>query len=115
MAVQPTGESPVELERQLLRALFYNALDDAPVSNFQFPVSSLQALRNYRWLEPLHQVAFEVLISLPRADPGLIREQIAARLTRRGFPDFDLTGLQPQTLTVKEIQRLIDQLSNMPQ
>ena len=113
MAIQPTGESPVELERQLLRALFYNALDDAPVS--QFPVSSLQALRNYRWLEPLHQVAFEVLISLPRADPGLIREQIAARLTRRGFPDFDLTCLQPQALTGKEIQRLIDQLSNMPQ
>ncbi len=101
MSTQPNDQSLVEVERQVLRALCQGALDRR---------ASLNTLRNYRWREPLHQVIFDLLINMPGADPELIREQLPARLTRRGFPDFDLAWFQPHALTRKDIERLIDRL-----
>ncbi len=110
MPTEPNEQSLVGVERQLLAALFHCPLDDSPISDPQFSVSSLKALRSYHWSEPLHQVIFDVLASMPGVDPELIREQLPTRLTRRGLPDFDLTWLQPRALTGKEIKRLIEQL-----
>jgi len=99
------------MERQLRRALFRGLRADFPPSNLQLPVSSLKLLQSYRWREPLHQVIFDVLATMQGAQPEIIREQLPAHLTRRGFPDFDLTWLRPHSLTGREIERLIDQLS----
>jgi len=101
MPKDPNGEPVVEVEREVLQALCQGALD---------PRASLNTLRSYRWRESLHQVIFDFLISMPGANPELMREQLPAHLTRRGFPDFDLTWLQPNTLAEKDVERLIPRL-----
>ena len=68
-------------------------------------------LRTYRWREPLHQVVFEVVLSIPTEAPEVIREQLPARLTRKGFPDVDIEGFfKPHGLSKEEAERLIRQL-----
>jgi hypothetical protein len=52
-----------------------------------------QLLADYRWCEPVHQTVFEIVMSFPSASTGALREQLPARLTRRGFPDFDFASL----------------------
>ncbi len=101
MAVKHHVQSVVDSERQVLRALYQGSLVGR---------AALDALRSYRWSEPLHQVIFDLLVNMPGADPELVREQLPARLTRRGFPDFDLTWFEPHALTGKEIERLIGRL-----
>jgi|SRR6516225_12365979 hypothetical protein len=99
------AESVVENERQVLRALCQDTLATR---------ARLNTLRSYCWREPLHQVIFDFLISMPSANPELMREQLPAHLTRRGFPDFDLTCFQPNTLAGKDVERLIERLKNLP-
>ena len=101
MPAQPKGESVVEVERQVLQALCHGA----PGSG-----KALDALRSYRWREPLHQVLFEVLVDLPGAQPEVIGELLPARLTRRGFPDVDPTWFQSRAFSGKEAERLINRL-----
>ena len=68
-------------------------------------------LRTYRWREPLHHVIFEVVLSIPTEVPEVIRAQLPARLTRRGFPDVDIEDLfKPHGLSKEEAERLIRQL-----
>jgi hypothetical protein len=98
-------QSVVHTERQVLRALCQGSAGRR--------TPGLSILRSYRWREPVHQVIFELLIQTPDADPELIREQLPARLTRRGFPDFDLALFQPHALTGKEIESLIDRLRKL--
>lgn len=94
----------VDSERQVLQALCHGGIDSR---------ASLDALRGYRWREPLHQVIFDLFISMPGADPKLIREQLPAHLTRRGFPDFDLTWFRPHALAGPEVERLIGRLQEL--
>ena len=105
VAVKAADQSVVENERQLLRALCQGAFDSR---------ANLNTLRNYRWREPLHQVIFEILISMPGSNPELLREQLPAHLTRRGLPDFDLSWFQPNALAEKDVERLIKRLNNLP-
>lgn len=91
----------VDTERQVLRALYQRGPDSR---------ANLHALRAYRWSEPVHQVIFDLLADLQGANPELIREQLPARLTRRGFPDFDLAWFRPLAVREKEIAQLIDRL-----
>ena len=68
-------------------------------------------LRTYRWGEPLHHVMFEVILGIPTEVPEVIRTQLPARLTRRGFPDVDIEDLfKPHGLSKEEAERLIRQL-----
>lgn len=88
----------VATERQVLQALCHGASGNG---------KALDALRGYRWREPLHQALFDLLNDMRGAVPELIRDQLPARLTRRGFPDFDFAQwFQPQPLTRDEIERL---------
>jgi hypothetical protein len=50
---------------------------------------------------------FDLFASMPGANPELIREQLPTHLTRRGFPDFDLTWFQSIALAETDIERLI--------
>ena len=68
-------------------------------------------LHSYRWREPLHHVIFEVVLSIPTEVPEVIRTQLPARLTRRGFPDVDIEDLfKPHGLSKEEAEHLIRRL-----
>jgi hypothetical protein len=93
--------SVVDSERQVLRALWQGAPDRRAAVN---------TLLRYRWREPLHQVIFDFLVSKQGANPELMREQLPTHLTRRGYPDFDLTWFQSVLLTETDLERLIQRL-----
>ncbi len=98
MAAKENHQSVVATERQVLQALCHGASGNGKV---------LDSLRGYRWGEPLHQALFDLLNDMRGAEPELIRDQLPARLTRRGLPDFDLAQwFQPQPLARDEIDRL---------
>ncbi len=49
----------------------------------------MRILRGYRFRDPLHRILFETLGEIAPAVP-LGRELLAARLTKKGFPDVNL-------------------------
>ena len=70
-----------------------------------------RALADYRWCEPVHQAIFEVILGFPAASSRTLREQLRARLTRRGFPDFDFESLfEPLILAPGELEQLTGKL-----
>ena len=101
MATKDEDQSVVEDERQVLRTLCQGELDRS---------ARLNTLRGYCWRESLHQVIFDLLMIMPGADAKLLREQLPARLTTRGFPDFDISWFQPITLANEDVERLIERL-----
>lgn len=65
-------------------------------------------LRGYRWRELVHQVIFDIVLSIPSEIPGVIRSQLPARLTRRGFPDVEIDDLfQPHGMSKKDIEEFM--------
>jgi hypothetical protein len=101
VAAKYNDHSVLDDERQVLRALCQGVLHNP---------TSLNTMRTYRWHESLHQVIFDFLISMPGANAELIREQLPALLTRRGFPDFDLSWFEPDTPAAEDVERLIQRL-----
>jgi hypothetical protein len=92
----------IESERQVLRALCQGAFIGAALE------SAIQLLAAYRFRDPIHLVVFEIVSTLPSREAGVIREQLAARLTNKGFPDFDFNRLfEPHRLTSEEALHLI--------
>jgi len=101
VAAEDQVQSVLDYERQVLRALCQGTRDCR---------ASLNTLRSYRWREPLHQVIFDFLVSMPIATPELVCEHLPTHLTRRGFPDFDLAWFQPIALAETDIERLLQLL-----
>jgi hypothetical protein len=59
--------------------------------------------------DPLHRVVFEEIRELGSIDSRRLRELLPARVTIRGFPDFDLNELlAPRDVTEKEIDQLFE-------
>jgi hypothetical protein len=59
--------------------------------------------------DPLHRVVFEEIRELGSIDSRRLRELLPARVTNRGFPDFDLNELlAPREVTEKEIDQLFE-------
>lgn len=59
--------------------------------------------------DPLRRVVFEEIRELGPVDSRRLRELLPARVTNRGFPDFDLTSfLSPQEVTGKEVDQLFE-------
>lgn len=84
----PIGrESLVDLERRVL-AILCQSGGEAAVRG-----QARQLLANYRWSDAAHQAVFEIVMSFPGPSCQALRDQLPARLTRRGFPDFDFQGL----------------------
>lgn len=78
---------PDDLERRLLQALCSEG-----AGNQEHEIAS-RGLAGYVWREPVHQAIFEIVMGFPPASSRVLREQVPARLTRRGFPDFDFESL----------------------
>ena len=59
--------------------------------------------------DPLRRVVFEEIRELGTVDSRRLRELLPARVTNRGFPDFDLQSfLAPQEVGEKEIDQLFE-------
>jgi hypothetical protein len=59
--------------------------------------------------DPLRRVVFEEIRQLGSIDSRRLRELLPARVTNRGFPDFDLqTFLAPHEVGEKEIDQLFE-------
>lgn len=59
--------------------------------------------------DPLRRVVFEEIRGLGSVDSQRLRELLPARVTNRGFPDFDLRSfLAPQEVSEKEIDQLFE-------
>lgn len=95
-----------EIERWLLAALC------SPALNHRKRAEILDRLATHKFAEPEHETIFRALVKMPRATSEHIRETLAARLTRLGFPDvdiepiFDLAPPSPE-----KIKTLLQQLS----
>jgi len=72
---------------------------------------ALRGLADYHWREPIHRAVFEIVTSFPSLTSRTLREQLPARLTRQGFPDFDFESLfDSQPLTPAELEQSIRKL-----
>jgi hypothetical protein len=59
--------------------------------------------------DPLRRVIFEEIREMGAIDSRRLRELLPARVTNRGFPDFDLNSfLAPQEVSEKEIDQLFE-------
>ena len=59
--------------------------------------------------DSLRRVIFEEIRELGAIDSRRLRELLPARITNRGFPDFDLQSfLSPQEISEKEIDELFE-------
>jgi hypothetical protein len=100
------AETIVEAERRALGALCQGTLAGAAFD------TAISRLASYRFRVPVHRVVFEILSGLPSREPAAIREQLAARLTNMGFPDFDFPSLfAPHGLTSKQALSVIEGLA----
>jgi len=95
----------VETERRVLRALCQGTPQGA------VRATARDVLQAYRWREPVHQVVFDVVLNIPTDLAELVRSQLPARLTRRGFPDVDIDDFfKPHQLSKGEAERLMREL-----
>ena len=78
------NDTRVEAERQLLAALCQNSLDADTRAEV------LRRLARCVFADPEHEVIFRALTKLPEHDPERGRIELGVRVTRMGFPDFDL-------------------------
>jgi hypothetical protein len=74
----------IAAERRLLAAVCQNTLDAAA----RFDV--MQRLAECALADPEHEVIFRALTRMPAGDPERTRIDLGVRMTRMGFPDFDL-------------------------
>ena len=81
-----SAESPAALERRVLKAVCQGAGDGS------VRTLARSLLARYRWRDPVHAAVFDIAMSVP-LNPAVLKEQLPARLTRQGFPDFDVAAL----------------------
>lgn len=89
-------ESRIQLERRILAGLCNGT--GGPSGR----ETALARLSNYRWTEAAHRAIFEIMTSFPAMNAGVLREQLPARLTRRGFPEFDFASLLSVPVAARE-------------
>jgi hypothetical protein len=93
--------SHTQMERDTLRLLCSSLLK--PVTRSEI----CRLVDPSKFLQPLYSVVFEEIGALGEIDAKRLLQLLPARVTNRGFPDFDLEDLlMPKLVTEKEIERL---------
>jgi hypothetical protein len=91
----------IAAERDLLRLL---------CSVLVKPVTRVELCRLIdpaKFVEPVQRVLFEEIRALGPIDSKRLLQSLPARVTNRGFPDFDLEDLlTPKLVSEKDIERL---------
>ena len=102
--IETTSEAALpDLERRVLRILCSGKEEAHELAR--------RGLAGYRWRDPTHEAIFEAIMSFPSASSQTLREQLPARLTRRGFPDFDFESLfESSGFAAGEFEQLIGKL-----
>ena len=99
MAELPDSQDLPQLERLVLRLVCQQPAARELGRNH---------LQPYRWRDLVHSVIFEIVTSMPPVSEEELRQQLPARLTRAGFPDFPWEELfVPLVSTPGEAERLI--------
>jgi hypothetical protein len=107
MSRPPNKETVRRAERLLLAALAQGTREGS------FRELARSKLAGYHWREPVHEVIFRCLLSLPTENPAVVREQLPALLTRRGFPDVELADLfSPLDLPREVFERVVEELTS---
>jgi hypothetical protein len=101
-------EKQEELERRTLRLLCSVLLK--PVTR----VELARLLDAELFTEALHRTVFEEIAAIGAVPSAKLRELLPARITNRGFPDFDLKEfLAPETASETEIEKLYESVLKM--
>ena len=101
-------EKQKELERRTLRLLCSVLLK--PVTR----VELARLLDAELFIEALHRTVFEEIAAIGAVPSAKLRELLPARITNRGFPDFDLKEfLAPETASEAEIEKMFETLLKM--
>jgi hypothetical protein len=100
------AESRTQLERRILAALCAGTVEGSVRE------AARTGLARYSWSDAAHQAVFEIVMSFPSMSADALREQLPARLTRRGFPDFDFTSIfRGSVRAAEEVEAWITQLN----
>ena len=71
------------------------------------PRGTLPPRRSQKFLDPTQRIVFEEIRALGPIDAKLLLEMLPARVTNRGFPDFDLDELlHPNLVSEEDIEKL---------
>ncbi len=91
----------IEMERDTLRLLCSALLKPAT------RVEICRLLDSGKFIEPLQRILFEEIRALGPVDPKRLLQLLPARVTNRGFPDFDLDDLlNPKLVSEEQIEKL---------
>lgn len=103
-------ESATEIERRVLGALCLGAREGS------IKDLARSMLAGYHWRDAIHAAIFEIAMAFPSSSAAALKEQLPARLARRGFPDFDVAALfaSPPGST-KEAVRWMHRLRELPE
>jgi hypothetical protein len=97
----PNSIEHVAAERDLLRLL---------CSMLVKPVTRVELCRLVdpnKFVDPVQRVLFEEIRALGQVDAKLLLQMLPARVTNRGFPDFDLDELlTPKLVSEGDIEKL---------
>jgi hypothetical protein len=97
----PNATEHAAAERDLLRLL---------CSMLVKPVTRVELCRLVdpeKFVDPTQRVVFEEIRALGQVDAKLLLQMLPARVTNRGFPDFDLDKLlTPKLVSEQDIEKL---------
>ena len=77
------GDERIAAELRLLQVLCQG------VDGRSFWPDALEALSRYRFVDPLHQIVFEVLQGIHSSRFSILKEQVQRALVLAGFPGVD--------------------------
>jgi len=104
MSIENESDTP-EMERALLATLCQRSAPDS------FRLQILRLLSAYNWQSADHRAIHDALAHW-NAGPPEIRRNLAARLTRLGFPEIDIEPLfEPVAEPMAALEWLIAQIS----
>jgi hypothetical protein len=97
----------IELERDILRALCCARGADTASQAAKRP------LRAHAWRNQEHRVVFEALERVRPTEASPLREQLAAQVTRMGFPDVDWGLYFDSPYALRDIKELVRDLQEL--
>jgi hypothetical protein len=102
------SHSNQDLERKTLRLLCSNLIRP----NTRVELSGL--LDPSLFDDPLHRTVLEEISALGPVAPPILRQLLPARITNRGFPDFDLRAfLGPDQVNENDVEELFRSVLQM--
>lgn len=98
MACEPTREEILAAEVCVLQAMCTGTAEETVREE------AMRMLGSYAFRDLVHQLIFDTLRELDTDRPDIIRQQLALRLTRKGFPAVDTEKFfAPHNLSREEV------------